>query len=428
MKLYKFITLLASPFINLYLLKRKMIGKEDPARFNERLGRPGRARPEGNIVWIHAASVGESLSVIPLINRLAEQFPDIKILLTTGTTTSAKLVETRLPANAFHQYIPVDSILAVKRFLKNWQPGLALWVESEFWPNLLTETAKQCPVLLINARISDRSFATWKKYRSISTQLLNNFSLLLPQSKQDAIRLKELGGSHIKLIGNLKYDAPTLPADAEKLNALTTAIQNRPVWVAASTHPNEEEVLAEAHKIVKAAYPDLLTIIVPRHAHRGKDLSSQLEALQCKVALRSAEQPITSDTDIYIADTMGELGIFYRLANIVFIGGSIIKHGGQNPLEAARLGAAIITGPHMENFRDIMTEFEENKACIRIQDTASLASTIQELLQNPEKQKQLEAAALSIAQAKGEILDGYIAEIQPYIENLTRPAIQQHVA
>lgn len=428
MKFYKIVTLLAAPLIKLYLLKRKMAGKEDPKRFYERLGRPSFPRPEGRVIWVHAASVGESLSVLPLVERLTEQFPEANVLFTTGTTTSAKLIETRLPGNAFHQYIPVDSILAVKRFLKHWKPELALWVESEFWPNLLNETAKVCPLVLVNARISDKSFARWKKYPNICAALLNNFSLCLPQSNQDAERLVALGAQHVKYIGNLKYDASTLPADSKKMSALLAMIEDRHLWIASSTHPGEEEMVAETHLAIKKSYPDLLTIIIPRHPQRGKDIATQLVAKKCNVALRSAEEPIQPDTDIYLADTIGELGIFYRLANIVFIGGSLVKHGGQNPLEAARLHCAVIAGQHMENFRDVMQELEEKQACIRVNNVATLIAAVEGLIQDIDRQDAMAGAALAVVQAKGEILDNYITELRSFIEPLASSASQQHVA
>lgn len=425
LKLYTFTTFLASPFIVLYLLWRRRKGKEDPLRFQERFGKASLPRPEGMLVWIHAASVGESLAILPLIQRMAEPFPHVKIVLTTGTVTSAKLMETRLPTHAFHQYIPVDSVLAVRRFLTHWKPDLALFVESEFWPNLLALTAKQCPVLLLNARISDRSFAKWQRYPVLSKSLLGYFSLCMPQSNQDKVRLQALGAKNIRFIGNLKYDAPALPANAEHLKALSDMTQNRHVWAAASTHPGEEIMIAEAHAMIKQYYPDVLTIIIPRHAWRGKDLAVQLgEEMHCNIALRSAGQPVTSETDIYLADTMGELGIFYRIANIIYIGGSLVPHGGQNPLEAARLHCAIIAGPHMENFRDIMHEFTEKYAILQVDSAVLLAETVDTLFSDNKKQENLAAASFSIAEAKGEILDGYVAQLRPFIEALNSNAVR----
>lgn len=413
---YTLLTVLTAPLIHLYLLKRKKAGKEDPRRFRERLGYASQARPEGKLLWIHAASVGESLSVLPLLERLVVQFPTITILLTTGTVTSAALMKARLPAGAIHQFIPVDSFFAVKRFLRHWQPTLALWVESELWPNLLKQTAKTCPLVLVNARISDRSFATWRKHPVISQTLLKYFALCLPQSKQDAERLEVLGAPNVSFIGNLKYDAPPLPCNKQELEALRTVLGDRPVWLAASTHPGEEEIIAEAHHALKHHYPNLLTTIVPRHARRGAELSLLLTGLDCNVALRSSNQLITPETDIYLADTMGELGIFYRLCPVVLMGGTLVPHGGQNPLEAARLRCALIAGPSMENFRDIIQELVDNGACSRVSDASSLAVAVDALWQDKEKRERMAQAAYVVAAGKGEIIGHYIAAIAPFVE------------
>ena len=419
MKLYRIVTFLASPFLNLYLQKRRAGGKEDPERMSERMGHPGFPRPEGPLVWIHAASVGESLSILPLIQRITDYNPDLKILLTTGTTSSAKVVETRLPANAFHQYTPIDSILAVRRFLKNWKPDLALWVESEFWPNLLNETAKQCPIVLINARISNTSFSKWKRYKSIIHRLLQNFDLCMPQSREDSRRLKELGAPHIKDIGNLKYDAPALPSDSKKMSALLNMIEDRHMWMASSTHAGEEEIIADTHNKLKETYHDLLTILVPRHPKRGEEIAALLKEKGLTCALRSEDDEVTPTTDIYIANTIGELGIFYRLASIVFIGGSLIKHGGQNPLEAARLECAILAGPHMENFRDITREMEENTAIIRVKNKDELAEKVDIFIHDSEKQEDTIKAALGVAESKGEILNAYMEALSPYLDKIS---------
>lgn len=415
MKLYRTASLFATPFISFYLHKRKAAGKEDKERFQERFGHASRPRPEGIVVWVHAASVGESISVLPLINRLSQSYPRAHILLTTGTTSSATLLKTRLPANAFHQFIPVDSLLAVKRFVKHWRPDAALWVESEFWPNLVTETTKIAPVVLINARVSDRSFTRWQRYRSFIQPLLQSFALCLPQSQEDGRRLEVLGAPHVTFIGNLKYDAPALPADATLIENIRMMIGQRPCWVAASTHPGEEEILCNTHQTLKSRYPNLLTIIIPRHATRGGDVAAIVTAKNLHPAQRSKGDAIQSDTDIYIADTMGELGIFYRLNSIVFIGGSLIPHGGQNPLEAARLECAIISGPHMENFREITRELLENDAMIQLSHNNQLEETVSSLLQDTAKRDILCANALRVAVSKSDILERYLEAISTYI-------------
>ncbi len=413
--LYRFITIIASPVIYLYLLNRRRKGKEDVLRFSERFGRTNLSRPNGKLIWIHAASVGESLSVIPLITKLSEAHQNINILVTTGTTSSAKLMETRLPKKAFHQYIPIDKICAVKQFLKHWQPNVALWVESELWPNLITETSKTCPVILINGRMSDSSYKIWSKYTSLSSAILSSFSLVLPQSKQDEERFRKLGAKNVKLYGNLKYDSAPLPADVEKLSELVKAISGHKIWLASSTHSNEEQIVAGIHKQLKKDIPNLITIIAPRHPKRANDILADIADLDLNISLRSANQPISEKTDIYLADTMGELGIFYRLAPVVFIGGSLVAHGGQNPLEAARLDCSIIYGPHMENFREIEAEFKDSRASISIKDPEELHKILTELFQNSEKQKELARNALELVKGKSGILDAYLKDLSSYI-------------
>lgn len=419
LRLYQLITCIAGPLIDLYLLKRKKEGKEDPQRYRERSGYAASPRPAGMLLWVHAASVGESLSVLPLIKKLATQYPDGNILLTTGTVTSARLVASRLPDNAFHQYVPVDHILAVSRFLKHWQPNLALWVESELWPNLVTETGKYCPMILINGRISDDSYVKWQRYKALGQHMLSRFALALPQSEHDAKRLEELGARNVKYIGNIKFDAPPLAADPKKMGELINEIGDRQVWLAASTHPGEEDIIGQIHEQLKEAHPELLTIIVPRHPQRSKDIARELSRRKLKIAVRSEGQKAGVETDIYIADTMGELGIFYRLVPIVFIGGSLVEHGGQNPLEAARLECAIILGPHMENFTEITRELEQKNAVISVTGKDQLRQAVDELFNAPDQQHALSSAAMAAVEEKNGVLDAVIEEITPYIQKIS---------
>jgi 3-deoxy-D-manno-octulosonic-acid transferase len=416
LKIYQLLTYLSGPLIDLYLLKRKAAGKEDQKRFPERLGHAAFPRPEGTLVWVHAASVGEALSVLPIIKKLSVGHENVNFLLTTGTTTSAKLVESRLPDKAFHQYVPIDRISAVRRFLKHWRPNLALWVESELWPNLVTQTGKHCPMILLNGRISDDSYKNWLRYKSLSQQVMSCFTLTLPQSKHDAERFEKLGARNVKYIGNIKFDAPALPSDSQKMGALIGQIGQRPVWLAASTHDNEEEMIAAIHKELKEAHPELLTIIAPRHPKRSNEIVKLISENGLNVALRSKEQPITEDTDIYIADTLGELGVFYRLVPIVFIGGSLVDRGGQNPLEAARLDCTIIYGPYMDNFIEIKREMEAVHAAVCVKDKASLQATIEELITDHAKQEELAKAAHKLVDDKAGVLDAFVNEIVPYIE------------
>lgn len=414
--LYRYLTFVLSPCIALYLRYRLYKGKEDLKRFPERFGESVMPRPEGKLLWIHAASVGEALSILPLIKQMASYAVDWRILLTTGTVSSARLMAERLPDTILHQFVPIDTPQAVKRFLHHWHPNLALWTESEFWPNLIMETYRYCPLLLINARISDRSFQTWQRYSGLCRYLLSCFTLCFPQSQQDEQRLRILGAKHIHFIGNLKCDAPALPGDPEKIALLRTLTDNRPLWLAASTHAREEKMIADAHHHLKQQFPNLLTIIAPRHPHRRDEILKDLSPFHFSIACRSKEGPITPQTDIYLADTLGELGIFYRIAPIVFMGGTLIPHGGQNPLEAARLQCAILAGPSMENFKEIATEMIERNALLQVKDTSELQEILSGLLASPDQQTLLAAQALTFATEKSGIIKNYIQEIFRIVE------------
>lgn len=410
---YQLLTILFFPVLLIYLGYRKWVGKEDPKRFFERLGKASCKRPKGKLLWIHAASVGESLSILPLINRLTATYPKLTILVTTGTITSAAMMTQRLPKQAVHQYIPIDNWFTVSWFLFHWKPDLALMVESELWPCLVKQSAKKCPVMVINARMSDRSYRRWMRFSIFTRSLFGSYHHVLAQSGKDALRYRHLGAKNAIYIGNIKYDAPPLSADEAAITELQTMIGNRPVFLAASTHPDEEKEIARAHREVKISYPDLLTIIVPRHPQRAAHIIQQLVP-DTVVVQRSVQGVITPQTDIYLADTMGELGIFYRLASIVFIGGTLVPHGGQNPLEAARLNNAIIFGPHMDNFLQIKKEFLQQQAAIEISDTEALSKATKQLLRDSKKRRKLAEMALQLVQEK----TGATDEICKYIESL----------
>jgi len=415
LKLYRLAWKICYPFIELYLWRRRRQGKEDERRFDERLGVPSLPRPNGQIVWIHCASVGESASVLPLIDEMLQGNAWIHIMVTTGTITSAEFMAVRLPARAFHQYVPIDKPQFVEEFIDYWQPDLAIWVESEFWPNLLLATKQWgCPIILLNGRISDDSYEKWLKYHVSAKKILNCFDLVLPQSREDARKLKSLGAKRIKYMGNLKYGAPPLPHDVHELERLKKMIGQRFVWVAASTHPGEEEEVIRAHYKIKERMYSVLTIIVPRHPKRSQQIRDMIPQ-DLNVSTRSMNERITEDTDIYIADSMGELGLFYRLAPIAFIGGSLVPHGGHNPIEAAHLDCAILTGPNMQNFAEIMLEFEKAVAVGVVYDANELASAVYELWTNPQKRVAMSRMAAKHVSKRGEILPSIIEEIEKFL-------------
>ncbi|PZP86259.1 MAG: 3-deoxy-D-manno-octulosonic acid transferase [Azospirillum brasilense] len=400
--LYSALGLLAPPLVRPWLNRRAKRGKEDAARMHERFGRSTTPRPAGKLVWLHAASVGETQSVLILVRRLLEADAALHILITTGTVTSAALVAQQNLPRTIHQFVPVDLPMPVKHFLNHWKPDLALWVESEFWPQLLVQAkARGTRLLLVNARMSEKSYQSWRAWPRSILQVLQCFDTIFAGTPEDAERLRALGATTVVEAGNLKYDAATLPVDAA-LTAMLRAQAPRPFWVAASTHANEEEMVAHAHQRISQRLPDLLTLLVPRHANRGQDIAQQLRSMGLEVAQRSAGEPITAQTHIYLADTMGELGSFYDAADVVFLGGSLVPHGGHNPLEPARQHCAILSGRHMHNFVSIATQMQAQRALYAVEDTDELATEVERMLRHPEQARAMgERAYLAVQEARG---------------------------
>ncbi|MBK8909383.1 MAG: 3-deoxy-D-manno-octulosonic acid transferase [Rhodospirillales bacterium] len=434
--LYRAATTLGGPLIRLHLARRRARGKEDPERFRERLGIASRPRPDGPLTWVHAASVGESLSLLPLIERLRERRPGASVLMTTGTVTSARLMEDRLPAGAIHQYAPVDRLRYVRRFLAHWRPDAALWAESEFWPNLITETAAcGAAMILVQGRISPRSNARWRGHRPLIAHMLSRFAVSFAQSEIDAEHLQDLGARNVACLGNLKFSKPPLPVDDEELARMRGAIGARPCWLAASTHPGEDDIVARAHRHLQAALPNALCLIVPRHPERGAAIARQLSARGLTVTRRSAGEAITSATDVHVGDTIGELGLFYRLVSIAFIGKSLagkamarksMAGGGQNPLEAAQLGCAVLFGPDMTNFAGVAAALEASGAAQTVLDDRMLATTVLALLQHDDDRARRAAAAIAVAAAEAGALDRVADAILPYLSPLSPPGAVPH--
>ncbi|MGA8079856.1 MAG: 3-deoxy-D-manno-octulosonic acid transferase, partial [Xanthobacteraceae bacterium] len=352
LRLYQLASAVGSPLAQQILARRLRRGKEHPERLAERRGEATLPRPDGPLIWVHGASVGEMLAAVPLIERLRAQ--NFAVLVTSGTVTSAALAEQRLPAGTLHQFIPLDAPRFVRRFLDHWQPGLALFVESDLWPNIILSCAeRKIPMILINGRLSKRSFTRWRRLPNTIAALLSRFDLCLAQSVADAERYAQLGAPRVMMTGNLKLDVPPPPVDQAAYKRLKDIIGNRPVIAAASTHPGEEATILAAHKRLQAASPGLLTVIAPRHPARGESIAALAAAAGLIAVRRSQSAQPMPDVAIYIADTLGELGLIYRIAPIVFMGGSLASHGGQNPIEAVRLGAAVVHGPHVWNFAEI---------------------------------------------------------------------------
>jgi 3-deoxy-D-manno-octulosonic-acid transferase len=413
---YRALMRLAAPFAPLMLFWRTRRGKEEPERQSERYGQPSAPRPPGFLAWFHAASVGEANAVLPVIEIIAAERPEVRVLLTTGTVTSAKLAKARLPKSAVHQYVPLDHQAYVKRFLNHWRPDLAVLVESEIWPNLVLETkARDIPLVLINGRISQSSFRRWRKRPSFSRPLFSAFSLVLAQNESLAQRFAQLGAADALGIGNLKADAPPPPVEVSGGKRLAAALAGRPLLLAASTHPGEDDMVAVAHLAMKQKRPDLLTIIVPRHPNRGPLIANLLAGSNLNVALRSAGKLPGPSTDIYIADTIGELGLFYTLVSVAFIGGSLVPHGGQNPVEAIKLGAAVLTGPHWQNFRDSYEGLLRAGGCKQVSDAASLAEAALELLDDAQAREDMMQRAERAIAGMGGALDRTVTELERFL-------------
>jgi 3-deoxy-D-manno-octulosonic-acid transferase len=408
---------LATPLIARHIATRRRAGKEHETRWPERFGHAGRPRPPGPLVWLHAASVGEALSALPLIDRLRERNPAIGVLLTTGTISSAALAEARLPEGALHQFVPVDLPRAVDRFLDHWRPDLALWLESELWPSLLSRTARRgTRLILVNGRLSAASHRRWRLARPLVRALLGRFARLLAQSAADAARLQDLAGRPVACFGNLKRAAPPLPLPCDEA-ALMAIVQRRlgqPLWVAASTHPGEDAIVAWAHLHAAGRHPDLMTVIVPRHPARGPEICDAVALPGVAVRLRSRGDDLPAGPGIYVADTMGELGLWYRLAYLAFIGGSLVEHGGQNPLEAARLGCPPLFGPNMMNFSDVTLELMAARGA-ELVSADSLGPMVAALLSDVARRGALAEAAQRYATEQAGVLDAVMAEIAPYL-------------
>src|SRR5689334_4770030 len=417
LRVYRKLSYAMVPLSPALISRRLKLGKEDPARFGERRGMSADVRPSGPLVWIHGASVGEVLAAAALIERLRAL--NIRILLTSGTVTSAAIVARRFPADIIHQYVPYDSPRFVSRFLDHWRPSLALFIESDLWPNLiLSSAARRLPMVLINGRMSQRSFPRWQRVQGTISALLGKFDVCLAQSQTDADRFATLGSRNVIVTGNLKLDVPAPPADANKLERLMAMTRGRPVVLAASTHPGEEEILTETHRTLAGYFPGLLTVIVPRHPDRGEAIARMIAASGLNPTLRSHEDLPTATTDIYVADTMGELGLFYRLSEIVFMGGSLVEHGGQNPIEAVKLGAAVVHGPHVFNFSDVYEALDGADGARVASDTETLTKQLGQLLAHPAVRDRMVAASTRVVDELGGALERTLAALEPYILQL----------
>ncbi|MBK1667553.1 hypothetical protein CKO28_05845 [Rhodovibrio sodomensis] len=422
--LYRVITFLAGPALRVYLHRRVTRGKEEKGRLRERFGVASQPRPDGPLVWLHAASVGESLSLLPLVEALRTREPALTVLVTSGTVTSARLLQTRLPAGVIHQYNPIDRAAWVRRFLDHWRPDLALYVESELWPNLLGMTqARGIPTGLLNARMSETSFRNWRRMPAFIHRLMAGFRFCLAQNPTQAERMADLGARNPRPLGNLKCAAKPLAVDPDALAQLRAATAGRPCWLAASTHDGEEAAAAQVHGALGARHPGLLTVVAPRHPERAGEVVRLLRQRGLRVAQRSRDglASLDAETDVYLVDTLGELGLFYSLCPVAFVGGSLGQVGGHNPIEPARLGCAVVHGPDMRAFSEVAEDLSEPGGSWQVADADGLIRAVDRLLSEPDTRANQTAAARAVAEAQAGVLDAVLNELDPYLAPL-RPA------
>jgi 3-deoxy-D-manno-octulosonic-acid transferase len=415
--LWRGLATVAAPPLRLHLAIRARGGKEVQARLAERRGLDA-VRPEGRLFWMHAASVGETLAALPLLERMATRDPALHILLTTGTVTSARLLEERLPpglaGRVLHRFLPLDVPAWVGRFLDGWQPDAGAFMESELWPNLLSAAAARgIPLALVNARISPRSFVLWRRAPGLAARVLGRFRVVMARSATDAARLRALGLPRVEAWGDVKAAAPPLPAEPAALTALRGAVGERPVFLAASTHPGEEALALAAHARLAPALPGLLTLVVPRHPARGEAVAAEALAAGLPATRHSLGQAPSGP--VHVGDTIGEMGLFYRLApagaGVVLVGGSLVPHGGQNPLEPARLGCPILLGPHTWNFEDAVARLLAAGGARLVPDAAALAEAVMGVLRDPAAARGMAEAAARVADAGAGLPDRIAAAL-----------------
>jgi len=414
---YRAASTLLAPAMPMVLRRRGRKGKEHRDRAAERLGHAGVARPEGKLVWVHGASNGECLAALPVVEQLAAR--GVNVLMTSGTVTSAELMEERLPKGAIHQFVPVDTPGATARFLAHWRPDAGLFVDSDLWPNLILGAhARGVKLALVNARMSQRSFEGWRWAKKTIGAILSAFDVCLAQDDAIAARFRALGAPDVRVIGSLKEDAPPLPFDPEKLAELKAAIGARPVLLAAQTHPGEDETILPVHDALRGTHPNLLTIIVPRHPARGADIVMLCDTR--KVERRSTGGVIGPDTAVYVADTLNELGLFYRIAPFTFIGGTLIPRGGHNPLEPARLHCGVLAGPHTFNSATAFAAIFAEQGVGLVHSSSEIIALAGRLLDNPEEAKALGDAAARGAAALGGAVEKTIAVVDAFLDGHAR--------
>jgi 3-deoxy-D-manno-octulosonic-acid transferase len=405
------------PFVGGYVAWRASRGMEDGQRRHERYGRATAPRPAGPLIWLHAAGDGETLAMIPLADRLLSF--GMHIVLTTGTVTSAEIVRERLAGRVTHQYVPLDLKPAIARFLDHWRPDLALFAESEIWPMTVLElAARGVPQVLVNARMSDRAFASWRRRSTLAEALFERFAKVIAQSETDAERYGQLGARPVTVAGNLKTDVAPPPVDELELRRLLNDIGGRPRWSAMWTTESEEKVAGEVHKLLVNRHPDIFTVVVPRDPRRADRLEQELTALGINVVRRGRKDKISAKSQVLIGDTAGETGLYLRLCDIAFLGGSLTGGGGQNPLEAALLKVAILSGQDIAYHSDLFAPLIAGGGVRLLRDGEMLAGAVNFLLRNDKARRDIGAAGAAAVEALRGALDRTVRELEPFVHPL----------
>jgi 3-deoxy-D-manno-octulosonic-acid transferase len=374
--------IIISPIIILIRLIKK---KEDPIRFKEKYCLFSKKRGKGKLIWFHGASVGELLSAVPLIEKLEKNKKIDKILVTSSTLSSSKVFLKFKLKKTIHQFFPIDSEYLIKKFLLYWKPSLVIFIDSEIWPNLILNLKKKfIPHVLLNARITKRSYDKWKFIPSLSKPLFESFTVAFPQNYESNKYLKSLGVKKIKNLGNLKFSENKITNEKPLKENFINFLKNKKIWCASSTHNSEELICAKAHIKLKKKYKNLITIIIPRHVQRKNQIIDTVENLDLKIHCHSSSKNIDNNTDIYLVDTYGETKSFFKIIKIIFLGGSLINHGGQNPLEAARFGCKILHGPNVANFKEVYNLLKHNKQSFKINNLQQLIFNIDKLIKKNE--------------------------------------------
>jgi 3-deoxy-D-manno-octulosonic-acid transferase len=415
---YRRLTWALGPIAGPYLAARARAGKEDTERLPERFGHASAARPNGTLVWLHGASVGEMRVAMLVRAALEERREGLSFLLTTGTRTSAALAARAAMARTIHQFAPIDRVAAVARFLDHWRPDVAIFAESDLWPNLVTEARRRSVRLaLVNGRMSPESLAGWSRTPTMATRVLNAFDVVLAADARTAEGLGELGNRPVPALANLKIAAPAPAIDEASRAALVGAIGARPVWLAASTHEGEDEIALDAHAELRRTHPDALLIVVPRHPQRGEAVAARVRDACGRAAPRRSQGNLPStDAPVYVADTMGEMGTLFSAAPVALVAGSLLPHlKGHNPIEPIRCGAALLSGPFVESFSDVFAELEDAGALMIVRTPQEIAGAVAGIWREPVRRTALVAAGQAALTRGGDALDATLAAIMPLL-------------